>query len=573
MSRIKRVVGAVIRWIRGLPPLAVAGIAALLLVAVGVGGVAVFRVYTFVEHDNEFCMSCHLMQEPFERFARSAHRDLGCKACHQPTFMARTQMAVAQVVDQPEEITHHAEVPNAACARCHIDGDPENWRLIASSSGHQVHLESEEPNLQGLMCVECHSSSVHEFATTRQTCSQSGCHEDTEMRLAGMGHLTVHCVGCHAFSRPESDVFLGEIEVGLLEPRRDECVSCHEMRVLLTDFPPDEPHRSACGACHNPHEQATPRDAQQTCATAGCHTDPDTLTAMHRGLGPGVLEECAACHQAHDFRNVASDCITCHTDIHLDQPRPIRLRDNAAAVTRIPGRIAGWLQVTFASLRQQPRQEPPPTQQTLVFSHREHRDVECSDCHSSEESHGALVITSVRQCRECHHTGELAQSCGSCHSDQELLPRRYTVRETFQLSVSDPDERQLAFSHAEHRDNACADCHRQPLTLAVDRSCTSCHEDHHQPTVNCIACHTTPVDTAHTAVVHLGCAGSGCHDPVPFQGVPRTRSLCLSCHQDLVDHEPQGNCVDCHPLPRPRAAAASAAREPVSGQLGAGGRP
>ena len=31
--------------------------------------------------------------------------------------------------------------------------------------------------------------------------------------------------------------------------------------------------------------------------------------------------------------------------------------------------------------------------------------------------------------------------------------------------------------------------------------------------------------------VHVGCTGAGCHQEVPFEGVPRTRNLCVACHQ------------------------------------------
>ena len=71
-------------------------------------------------------------------------------------------------------ISVHADVPNRTCAECHIEGDPERWRVIANSVGHRVHLESSE--LDGLQCVECHATSIHEFAPIDQTCAQSGCH-------------------------------------------------------------------------------------------------------------------------------------------------------------------------------------------------------------------------------------------------------------------------------------------------------------------------------------------------------------------------------------------------------------
>ena len=184
----KRVRDRVLR----LPPAALIAIAAILVAVLAVGGVTLYRTYDYVQHDNDFCLSCHLMRDPYERFAQSAHRDMGCKACHQPTMVTRTTMALTQIIEQPADLKTHAEVPNERCTECHVDGDPAKWEQISRSAGHRVHLESDQPQLQGLNCVQCHSSTVHEFATTDKTCGQAGCHEATKVQLGKMGQLTIH---------------------------------------------------------------------------------------------------------------------------------------------------------------------------------------------------------------------------------------------------------------------------------------------------------------------------------------------------------------------------------------------
>jgi hypothetical protein len=85
-------------------------------------------------------------------------------------------------------------------------------------------------------------------------------------------------------------------------------------------------------------------------------------------------------------------------------------------------------------------------------------------------------------------------------------------------------------------------------------ACSTCHEQHHQPTANCTTCHVTPAEGAHTRQAHLGCTGAGCHSGATpaIMEAPRTRQLCLACHTDrAVNHKP-GNCADCHTLPKPR---------------------
>lgn len=342
-----RVLGALARlperlaeWAGNLSAPALGAVGVLVMAGVGAGGYYAYRTYDYVQHDNDFCVSCHLMQEPAELFAASAHAGLGCKACHQPTLVTRTQMALTQIVENPGEIAAHAEVPNELCAKCHIEGDPERWRLVAASAGHRAHLESDDPKLQGLQCVECHATSLHEFAPVDKTCAQAGCHEDKKILLAGMSDLTIHCSACHNFLAPvrpaaataaPSRGVPGDVEAALL-PDRDECLSCHAMRSLVR-MPEPDPHMGVCASCHNPHEQTTPEEAVESCARSGCHTEAAELSPMHKGMQPGVLEACTFCHKAHDLKVNGTRCLDCHRDLDKSDPS-IRLRvhpDSASA--------------------------------------------------------------------------------------------------------------------------------------------------------------------------------------------------------------------------------------------------
>ncbi|MEJ2539232.1 MAG: hypothetical protein P8188_04575 [Gemmatimonadota bacterium] len=304
-------------WFRSLPPVVLLTAALVVSGLFVAGSVMAYRTYDYIEHDNDFCMSCHLMAEPYELFAESAHRDLGCKACHKPSFAGRSQMALTQVLESPDTIAAHAEVPNEKCASCHIDGNPEDWVLVANSAGHRVHFESEDPELDGLLCVQCHSSSLHQFAATDETCAQSGCHTDVEVKLGRMGDLTIHCAACHGFNAVVEEGSELEVAQAAVAPGADECLSCHVMRTLV-DMPPDEPHEKVCSTCHNPHEQETPQEAVETCATVGCHNDVRELSPFHRGLDHTDVEDCSTCHVAHDWKADGDNCLSCHQDIYDD---------------------------------------------------------------------------------------------------------------------------------------------------------------------------------------------------------------------------------------------------------------
>ncbi|HSK19928.1 MAG TPA: hypothetical protein VK912_12330 [Longimicrobiales bacterium] len=538
--------------LRQVPPVLLVGLGAVLAALLVWGGVEAYRTYDYVQHDNDFCLSCHLMVDPYERFARSAHADLGCKSCHQPTLVTRSTMALTQIIENPDSLEAHAEVSNDVCVECHVEGDPEEWSNVAASAGHRVHLESDDPALSGLKCVECHSTSVHEFAATEQTCGQAGCHENQNIQLGAMGDLTIHCATCHTFNAQVAAEERDSVQLAF-HPQREQCLSCHAMQVRLADFPPAEadPHAGMCASCHNPHDQAQSSDAFNACTD--CHMQPDTLTPFHRGLGAGVLETCGRCHSAHSFHAEGRQCRDCHTDPTLRTPPTPAPNPHAPPRTSLGDgvlRVLGRLFLPAPAHAQQTRPAFP-----LQFDHARHTDVECTACHSVENTHGQVTTTTVQDCRSCHHTGSTMQPCSRCHDPAAVSSERYSVRRAFRPSVGRAENRTYPFDHRPHDDIDCGRCHVQGLELSAARvSCEGCHDEHHEPDNNCLACHETPASSAHTATAHLTCAGSGCHSPAPVTAAQRTRSLCLSCHQDMTDHQPGRRCVDCHALPAARQA-------------------
>ena len=118
-----------------------------------------------------------------------------------------------------EEIGPHAPVPNRVCENCHVTGDRETWRRIASTAGHRVHLESDSSALAGVQCVTCHGLTVHEFAPASRTCGQAGCHPSTTtgITLAKMAdQTTLHCVACHRFTEEVSPLAPRDSAAGTL---------------------------------------------------------------------------------------------------------------------------------------------------------------------------------------------------------------------------------------------------------------------------------------------------------------------------------------------------------------------
>lgn len=193
---------------------------------------------------------------------------------------------------------------------------------------------------------------------------------------------------------------------------------------------------------------------------------------------------------------------------------------------------------------------------TVPFLHAQHTDVACLDCHSTEDAHGTVTVSSIRDCRSCHHEAASAEPCTRCHERDELeRSGQLDVARTLSLSVGTFEARNLPFAHAEHTSEPCATCHADgPALSAASVSCADCHEEHHQMDARCTSCHREAPEDEHPLAVHATCTGSGCHDRattrVTATSMGRSqRSVCLACHQRQEDHRPGERCARCHLLP------------------------
>ncbi len=192
-----------------------------------------------------------------------------------------------------------------------------------------------------------------------------------------------------------------------------------------------------------------------------------------------------------------------------------------------------------------------------TFYHRAHEAVACATCHSMRPQHGVSLLRNVSDCRSCHHASDpVVAECTACHQASALQQEVYTLRRSFDLSVSDEvSDRDVPFLHAAHEAHACSDCHAEGPSLRVpELDCQSCHEEHHDVTATgCLSCHEEAPAEAHPLEVHRTCTGSACHTSNPVQAPLRTRAACLWCHAEQAEHLPDRNCVACHLMPGPSA--------------------
>ena len=503
--------------------------------------------WNYMQHNNDFCVSCHVMTPAFTRFQHSEHKQLKCHDCHQQSIFASMRQLVLWVAEKPQEIPPHAKVPNRVCAECHIQkpGADSVWKRISATVGHRVHLNSDSASLKGIQCTKCHGLEVHHFVPVDSSCGQSGCHQGLHIKIAKMADQTsLHCVKCHQFTRRVSETISLDSTKKQFTPTLNECLVCHEMKQKLAGYDEaKDPHQGVCGACHDPHKQTDPQQVWQTCEKSGCHSNPRALTPFHRGseITDAVLAKCESCHPAHTWTVSGTQCLSCHKTIYEDRPPGARTTAGIAQARLVSSSGQG-----IGYTGDQP------------FSHRRHKETQCTACHATGKAHGRLLVRTLEDCRNCHHAsptlgsagamaGTPPRLCTSCHNTVGL---RQSIQDTltFKLSVwKEPRARAFGFRHDKHTTYDCTICHATPNSLLVpaDKSCPACHAKHHVPDAQCRSCHP-PVKAAHTRDAHLGCTGSQCHTPQPVEELQAKRNVCLVCHQTQVNHKPGKECAACH---------------------------
>jgi len=265
---------AIIAWLKTRSrgwKIAFAGLSVLILT-----GAATFSVasWKYTQHDNDFCIACHVMTPAWTRFQHSEHRKLLCHDCHQQSIFASMRQLYLWVAERPSDIPPHAKVPTATCATCHNQTNPDSvWKRILATAGHSVHLRNDNPKLRGVQCVTCHGAEVHHFVPVDKTCGQSNCHQNITIKLGKMaGQTSLHCTGCHNFTEPVGEEFAIAPDSARLHlvPTGAKCLECHQMRqrlakALLELDPEKEAHKGVCGSCHDPHKQSTTASAFESC--------------------------------------------------------------------------------------------------------------------------------------------------------------------------------------------------------------------------------------------------------------------------------------------------------------------
>jgi len=560
------------------------------LLVMGLGGWALHRDTTGADA-TPWCTSCHGDDGSLDSLAAGGHEEVDCAVCHEAQVPERARAGFARIMGANVPADHRAEA-RSSCSGCHVGPGATAEARMDGLAVHESHPgvrafmgeEPREADDEVTLCTACHAAEAHAFAPGEEGCMAAGCHTEALVTLGAMAHESLACADCHAL-----DATVESADSAFLRPTATECLACHAMQEVRPDAATStDPHGNDCSACHQPHRQEDVSEARTTCATAGCHARPDTLVAAHRGMAPGVLQDCVTCHTPHQAQVEPENCVACHDEtgglrpgVHGPPPPGTPGAPSAAASLGAGGGLGlrGPLLLPGAILH-----AALPTAADTTFDarflHEDHTTEGCVSCHAAAGGdHGELTVRTASDCRTCHHLDDGAPECAACHAGAEPGGVGLSRAVALELGVRpEPMLREIAFSHETHEAEDCATCHTPSLTRATDAAasdCRSCHVEHHEAAQQCSSCHVPAPDAEHPRErVHRGCGGAGCHTevPGPIELRLRERATCVGCHQvQSADHyEATPDCASCHLLPPAHAGTPGAPPSGV-GSLQSGG--
>jgi hypothetical protein len=515
------------------------------------------------------CGSCH--QDPHKGSLGGA-----CATCHSTSVPFKE---AAGSFDHSRAAFHltgaHVRV---ACEKCHVQG---KFRGVAFGTCASCHTS---PHTQAFQspCASCHATDS--WRTTKVA------HDRTRFPLKGK-HAAVACASCHVQPATRVRPAFAACASCHEDPHRgkfkDDCASCHTEagfrggsfdHATRTTFALTGRHAAIpCASCHETASTAGPRASptvefrrlEKTCTSchadvhagslggecSSCHgTEAFRVASFQHPrnreffAGRHAAVPCAKCHvdgavpavqsarpsavSTRQYRGMATECVTCHSDVHLGQ-----LGAKCASCHTVDG--AGFKATNFLH---------ESTSFPLTGAHER---AACARCHVSETGvfpagSGTAVrfAATDRECDACHkdvHAGSLGPQCQSCHGTSTFRVASYTHRSRPELFVGT------------HATLACASCHKpgegEPassaglgLRFAVNAgACAPCHQDPHRGTLGarCESCHAPDRD------FHDASRAFHKATTFPLEG-QHLKVPCASCHLEGVLEGTPTRCYDCH---------------------------
>jgi len=185
-----------------------------------------------------------------------------------------------------------------------------------------------------------------------------------------------------------------------------------------------------------------------------------------------------------------------------------------------------------------------------VFSHEEHSEVDCEDCHENilkSEEVSRMLKVEKDECIVCHAEESISGDCGVCHKtiNTEWEPENHNRSwerfhgQVFRTEIGPPYENRCSLCH---NDSECISCHRDEkprdhnmnwrerghgIAASMDRDrCAVCHQSY-----SCDNCHKETRPRNHT-----GAWGNSRNRHCMACHIPLRGQRCYTCHTETPSH-------------------------------------
>ncbi len=376
-------------------------------------------------HNNQLpgtCTQCH-NEDSFSTFIgkgsfnhnrtdfslNGKHNVIDCFSCHVKTS-STSQVFQDKIVAQENECIACHQDPHdnkyeQDCAKCHSE---KSFLKLKDMDffDHSITDFALEGKHLGVDCRKCH---IERFSTAIDFTSCNNCHTDYHNREFEKNSITPDCNECHslqeAFDYTSYTITDHQATSFPLEGAHvaTPCFACHvdeaDNRWTFANLGDD------CIECHtNIHEGFLPKEyiPQNDCASCHGNESWDLISFDHNTTdwpltGNHLAISCSACHFelsdnkaiiSQNFSNLETSCVSCHENTHDDLFAIEGVTDcNRCHVT------SSWLPEKF---------DHNATRFPLTGKHTE---VNCKECHQTNNQDGTPVIKyklNTLECIDCH---------------------------------------------------------------------------------------------------------------------------------------------------------------------------
>jgi len=289
-----------------------------------------------------------------------------------------------------------------------------------------------------------------------------------------------------------------------------------------------------------------------------CHDGFDSMVRFnHRETefpldGQHIQEACADCHLKGNFKELASDCVSCHQEPELHRG----LFDPQCSICHT---TMAWSPAIIEGITFDHKKD---TRFSLVRHEQDFQEaaITCLACHPPETQDITL-----NPCMQCHE-----------NNDAIFMDEHHSLFGSACIDCHDGVDRLSNFDHAlvfpldgRHAEATCDSCHGDRIFQGTPTECAQCHEE---PQIHigafgtqCQSCHSTSAwaparltehtfpldhgesgllscDTCHVSTyIEYSCYECHEHQPTTIESEHREEGISLA---ELVD------CAGCHPTGR-----------------------